>query len=181
MKLIAGLGNPGSKYQNTRHNFGFMVVDSFVREQGFSWRISRDWICYNAKAQEYIVIKPSTFVNKSGEAVRSVAGFFKIESADILVVHDDLDLPFETIRLSFDSLSAGHKGVDSVIESLGGTNFARLRIGIDESKGGDAEKYVLEEFSQKEKGQLGQIIEKSVEAVKSYLADGIGATMNRFN
>ena len=181
MKLIAGLGNPGSKYQNTRHNLGFMVADSFAKREGLSWRISRDWICYFAKTNNFVVAKPTTFMNKSGEALRSVAEFFKIDVSDILVIHDDLDLPFGKIRMSFDSMSAGHKGVESVIESIGRPDFARLRIGIGKSDKGDPEKYVLEEFSKGEAGQLPQVLAESCEAIKSYLSDGIIATMNRFN
>lgn len=197
MKLIAGLGNPSSKYANTRHNLGFMVVDAFARSEGHMWRISKDWICYFIKASDYLLIKPSTFVNKSGEAVRQVAEFFKIESFDILIVHDDLDLPFGKIRISFDSMSAGHNGVESVIESLSGPDFARLRIGIDSPrgekssprssgeagrpKGVDLEKYVLENFSRDEVAKLPKIIKSCEEAIRSYLLDGVQAAMNRFN
>lgn len=187
MKLIAGLGNPGSKYQNTRHNLGFMVADSFAKSEGLSWRISRDWICYFAKTNDFVVAKPTTFMNKSGEALRSVAEFFKIDVSDILVIHDDLDLPFGKIRMSFDSMSAGHKGVESVIESLSGPDFARLRVGIGHPTPkatdgkGDPEKYVLEEFSKDEVAQLPAVLAESFEAIKSYLSDGIIATMNRFN
>lgn len=181
MKLIVGLGNPGTKYENTRHNLGFTVADSFARSQGLMWRISRDWVCYFAKTNEYVVIKPSTFMNKSGEAVRPVADFFKIDAKDILVIHDDLDLPFGKIRISFDSMSAGNKGVESVIESLAGPDFARLRIGINHPGKGDPEKYVLEEFTIDEEKKLPLVVERSIEAVKSYLSDGIQAAMNRFN
>lgn len=181
MKLIVGLGNPGTKYEKTRHNFGFIVADAFAKSEALSWRISRDWMCYFAKTENYILIKPSTFMNKSGEAIRSVSEFFKIAADDILIVHDDLDLPFGKIRLSFDSLSAGHKGIDSAIASLSGTGFARLRIGIGKPDKQDPEKYVLEEFSKKESGELAEIIEQSEEAIRSYLSDGVQATMNRFN
>ena len=182
MKLAAGLGNPGSKYENTRHNIGFMVVDSLLRDQGLSWRISRDWICYFAKSPaDYIFVKPSTFMNRSGHSVSAVANFFKIKPADILVIHDDLDLPFGKIRLSVDSISAGHKGVDSVITSLSGPDFARLRIGIGQAPKGQAEKYVLEEFSKAEMKQIPKLLESSIEAIKSYLSDGVQATMNRFH
>ena len=187
VKLIAGLGNPGTKYQNTRHNLGFIVADSFVKGEGFSWRISRDWICYYAKTNEFVIIKPSTFMNKSGEAVRSVAEFFKIDVSDILVIHDDLDLQFGKIRISFDSMSAGHKGIESVIKSLSGPDFARLRVGIGRPTPkatdgkGDPKKYVLEEFTKDEMKHLPEILEMSIEAIRSYLSDGVQAAMNRFN
>src|SRR3989338_271876 len=160
MKLIAGLGNPGVKYENTRHNFGFMVADSFAKSQGLMWKISRDWVCYYAKTNEFVVVKPSTFMNKSGEAVRSVAEYFKIDSGDILAIHDDLDLQFGKIRISFDSMSAGHKGVESVIKSLSGPDFARLRIGVGNPKSDDSEKYVLEDFAKDEKKKLPEVMER---------------------
>ena len=181
MKLIAGLGNPGVKYENTRHNFGFMVADSFAKSQGLMWKISRDWVCYYAKTNEFVVVKPSTFMNKSGEAVRSVAEYFKIDSGDILAIHDDLDLLFGKIRISFDSMSAGHKGVQSVIESLSGPDFARLRVGVDHPDKDDPEKYVLEQFTKGEMKHLPEVLERSIEAIRSYLSDGVQATMNRFN
>ncbi len=181
MKLIVGLGNPGKKYQNTRHNIGFLVVDRWAKAEMLSWRISADWLSYFIKTDQYVLIKPTTFMNKSGVATAAVANFFKIDKKDILVIHDDLDLPFGKIRLSFDSISAGHRGIDSIIESLAGVDFGRLRIGIGKPKGKDAEKYVLEEFTEDEKKQIDDTISISIEAIKSYLADGIEATMNRFN
>ena len=181
MKLVVGLGNPGKKYRNTRHNLGFMVVDALVKSEGISWRVSRDLLCYFAKTSDFVIIKPSTFVNKSGEAVRSVAEFFKIAPDDILVIHDDLDLPSGKVRISFDSLAAGHHGVESVVESLGGPEFGRLRIGIGSPENVDGEKFVLEDFSVQEKKGLGKLVERCSEAIKSYLDEGIDATMNRFN
>lgn len=181
MKLIVGLGNPGGKYANNRHNLGFLVVDFFAHDEGLSWQKSLDWICYFAKSQEFVVIKPTTFMNKSGEAVREVANFFKIGPDSILIVHDDLDLPFGKLRLSFDGMSAGHMGVESVIESLGGADFARLRIGIDHPEDIDPEKYVLEGFDDEEKKRLPKVLSNSCEAIRSFLKDGIQATMNRFN
>ena len=154
MKLIVGLGNPGTKYKNTRHNLGFMVIDRFVKDKGLSWRYSQDFLCHHSKSSNFVVIKPSTYMNKSGESVRKVLTFYEIESKDILAVHDDIDLEFSKIRLVFGSLSAGHKGVESTIASLGGFDFGRLRVGVgrpppeasDDKV--DAEKYVLENFTQ---------------------------------
>lgn len=187
MKLIVGLGNPGSKYQNTRHNIGYRLADAYSKSSGLLWRISRDFLCYFAKTPEFVLIKPTTFMNKSGEAVRSVATFYKIDPRDILVMHDDLDLPFGKIRMSFDSMSAGHNGVESVIESLSGPDFARLRIGVGSPR--EAEKtaqmdpsdYVLENFTESEEKKLKQVITLSISAIGAYLSDGIHAAMNRFN
>ena len=187
MKLIVGLGNPGSKYQNNRHNLGFRIADAFTKSNGLLWRVSRDLLCYFAKTSEFVLIKPTIFMNKSGEAVRSVAAFYKIDSKDILIIHDDLDLPFSKIRMSYDSMSAGHNGVESVIESLSGPDFARLRVGIShprevgKSANMDASAYVLENFTKDEERKLKGVIMLSISAINSYLADGIQAAMNRFN
>lgn len=192
MKLIAGLGNPGTKYRGNRHNLGFMVVESVVKNAGISWRYSPDWVCYWAKNSTAVFVKPSTYMNKSGVAIASVASFYNIKSEDILVVYDEVDLPFGKIRLAFNGLSAGHKGIDSIIESLGRVEFARLRVGIGHpshvdsghgpsSKTLDVSQYVLEDFSAQEQQDLPQIVKKCEEGIASYLADGIEATMNKFN
>lgn len=181
MKLIVGLGNPGAKFKNTRHNIGFMVVEAFAKESGLSWRYSADFMGFFIKSQEFVLLKPSTFMNKSGESVKNVLHFFKIDKKDILAIHDDLDLEFGKIRISFDSSSAGHKGVESLIESLGGFDFARLRIGINKPAGVDPEKYVLEEFMPEEQIKLPDLITRAGEGIRSYLESGIEATMNRFN
>jgi PTH1 family peptidyl-tRNA hydrolase len=181
MKLIVGLGNPGAKYKNNRHNIGFMVADIFAIEEGLSWKYSRDWMCHFAKTRHYIIIKPSTYMNSSGESGRAVCDYFSIESDDVLIIHDELDLAFGKIRLSFDGSSAGHHGVESVNKGLGTSDFARLRVGIGKPSIEEATKFVLQDFSEDEKKGLPEIIAKCEEAIKSYLDDGLEATMNRFN
>lgn len=188
MKLVVGLGNPGIKYKNTRHNLGFMVIDSYIKNSGLSWRYSPDWITYYAKRGDLVVMKPSTFMNKSGEAVKAISNFYKVGNREILAIHDDLDLDFGKMRVSFDSSSAGHRGVESVIESLGTVEFARLRIGVGhplrkalDRKQTDPEKYVLEEFSKEEGKELGKVITKAENAVNSYIESGVLAMMNQFN
>jgi len=181
MKLIVGLGNPGPKYKNTRHNFGYMILDAFAKINGLSWRYSPDWLCYFVKNDDYILVKPTTFMNKSGEAVRTIANFYKTPPKDILVVADDLDLDFGKIRLSFDGSSAGHRGIESMIESLGTFEFGRLRAGIGREEGKDPEKYVLEDFSSSQKEKIEEILKKSSEAIQSYLNEGMEAAMNKFN
>lgn len=188
MKLIAGLGNPDKKYSKTRHNLGYMVLDYFARENGLSWKYSQDWMCYFIKTRRYILIKPTTYMNKSGESVLSVSNYFKIDPDDVLIVYDDVDLPFGKMRLAVNGVSAGHHGLDSMIESLSTVDFGRLRVGIDrpnskEAKGKNLETadYVLEEFSHDQKKELPEVLLRSVDALNSYLDDGIEATMNRFN
>lgn len=192
MKLVVGLGNPGAKYEKSRHNLGFMVIDSYASMLGLEWSYSRDWICFWAKNIDVLLIKPSTFMNKSGAAVKAVCDYYKIDMGDILVICDDVDLPFAKIRLAFDGLSAGHKGVDSVVQYMGGFDFAKLKVGIgrpsyptpnsgSKVKVPNVADYVLEDFSKEERKKLDEVIIKCREAVNSYIADGIEATMNRYN
>ena len=189
---MVGLGNPGKKYAHTRHNFGFTVIDEFTKEHGLLWRYNPDWIAYFIKTEEFVLLKPATFMNKSGTSVAAAARFYRIDKKDVLVIHDELDLPLGKIRISFDSLSAGHKGVDSIIEALSGVEFGRLRLGIGPTssreaglRGGkgpnDAEKFVLREFTKEEQKKLQEVSKIAIEALNSYLADGIDMAMNRFN
>lgn len=182
MKLIAGLGNPGIKYKDNRHNIGFMVVDNFAVSNGLSFRYSRDLSCYFSKIDQYVLVKPNTFMNESGVAVFAVCKYYDIKPEDVLVVHDELDLEFGKIRLSFNGSSAGHRGVTSVVEKLGTMDFARLRVGIGRPEGKiSADKYVLADFLEGEKKELVGVVAKCQEAVRSYLDEGVVATMNRFN
>lgn len=182
MKLIVGLGNPGNKFKSNRHNLGFMVCDQMAVDLGIAWTKNRDLISQLAKDREVIIVKPDTFMNKSGESAKAVFNFYKIGHKDLLIIHDDLDLDFGKIRLSFGGSAAGHLGVESVIKSLGTADFCRLRVGIGRPPTQvDPEKYVIHDFLQIEKEQLPKIIGKCQEAVRSYLDDGVEATMNRFN
>lgn len=188
MKLIVGLGNPGTKFKNNRHNIGFMIIDIFAIEMGLSWRYSRDFMCHFVKTSEFVLVKSSTYMNASGESVKAVSEYFGVESSRVLVIHDELDLEFGKIRLSFGGSSAGHRGVESVNASLGTEDFVRLRVGIgrptpaaSDGKPTSAERYVLEDFSQEQKDKLPGIVAKCEEAIKSYLDAGLEATMNKFN
>lgn len=189
MKLIAGLGNPGDQYQNNRHNFGFMALDYFQTEADFSpWQEKFKALVSEglADGEKIILAKPQTFMNLSGQAVGALTSFYKIAPEDILVVHDDIDLPLGVLRLAQNSGSAGHKGVESIIKNLGTRNFSRLRLGIKSSetksfwglfkKSLPAEKFVLQNFSQKELDEVNKIIKKSAEAIKTYLTDGLKKT-----
>ncbi len=183
MQLIVGLGNPGNKYKKNRHNLGFMIADSYLTTEGLTWSYSPDWVCYWCKNAKTVFIKPTTFMNESGLAVVAVAEFYKIHSKNILIVYDDLDLPFGKVRLAFDGVSAGHHGIDSIVESLGGIDFGRLRVGVGRpiNPRQETASFLLEDFSDSEVLKLPKIMEKSIDAVNSYLADGIEATMNKFN
>ncbi len=181
MKLIVGLGNPGKKYAGNRHNLGFMVVDAFARGRGLEWGKNGDLMGDLARDGELVIVKPQTFMNRSGDSVRAVANFYKVDPKDILIINDDVDLEFGKIRLSFGGASAGHRGVESVIEGLGTPDFNRLRIGVGRPTVGEVESFVLLDFLPEEKEKLEVIVSKAIEAIDSYLADGISATMNKFN
>lgn len=190
MKLIVGLGNPGKKYAGNRHNLGFMVADAFATEKGLAWTKNRDLMGDLAKDGELVIVKPQTFMNRSGDSIRAASNFYKIGPKDILVIADDVDLELGKIRLAFGGASAGHKGVESAIEGLSTSDFARLRVGVGRptpvaSDGKPAnievEDFVLSDFLVEEKTKLAAIIKQAVEATGAYLESGIFATMNRFN
>ncbi len=180
-KLIAGLGNPGKNYQDNRHNLGYMVLDRLVQDLGLVWKKNPDLLCDISKNSENVYVKPTTYMNDSGQAVAAVANYYNIDAGEVLVVHDDLDLEFGKIRLSFGGSSAGHHGIDSVIARLATPDFARLRIGIGHADGGDGVGHVLGNFNKEEKKEIGKLIDTCAQAVKSYLDMGIEATMNKFN
>ncbi len=157
MKLIVGLGNPGRKYKKTRHNIGFRVIDALKK--------SLD----KARDKEIILFKPQTFMNQSGKAVKKKIENCKLKIENLLVVHDDIDLPLGTIRISENISSAGHKGVQSIIDELRTQNFTRARIGIRPDHKVDTEKYVLGKFTKEEEKQLKQIIKEAALQVKQLL------------
>jgi len=154
MKLIAGLGNPGGKHKKTRHNVGFRAIDELKRH------ISK---------KDAIFLKPTTYMNNSGKEVKSVIKNCKLKIENLVVVHDDIDLPLGTIRISENISSAGHKGVQSIINELRTQDFTRVRIGIRPNHKVDTEKFVLEKFSEEEEKQLKQIIKEAALQVKQLL------------
>ena len=176
MKLIVGLGNPGRRYKKTRHNVGFMVIDELVDK----WQKSKKANCVYSKQGDIEYIKPLTFMNNSGKAVRSVKDKHKIKPENIIVIHDDIDLPFGEVRISKDVSSAGHKGVQSIINELGTQDFTRVRIGINPRLVGeqadrkiDTERFVLEKFTKEENKQLDEIIKQAIETIKRELCQSI--------
>lgn len=189
VSLVVGLGNPGKTYARTRHNCGFMVLDkvadSFFIPLGkrkFNALIGRGFI----EGVDVILAKPMAFMNRSGPPVNKIKQYFNISCKDILVVHDDIDLAFGTLRIKQKGGSGGHNGVESLIEFLGGRDFSRLRIGIGRGIGSsgkdiDVTNYVLSEFSYNEKKNLDQIITKAQDAIITILCKGIKYAMNCFN
>jgi len=156
MKLIVGLGNPGRRYKKTRHNVGFIVIDELKR---------------HIPKKDAILLKPLTYMNNSGKEVKAVMDKNKI--SDLIVIHDDVDLPFNEIRISKNVSSAGHKGVLSIINELGTQDFTRIRIGINPGRKVDTEKYVLEKFTKEENKQLNEIIKQAIETIKRELCQSV--------
>jgi PTH1 family peptidyl-tRNA hydrolase len=176
MKLIIGLGNPGAKYKNTRHNVGFLVLDHLAQKLGVSFagkeKFSSELAETKTEQEKLILAKPATFMNESGEAASAIKSFFQIEDTDLIVVHDEVDLSFGQMKMSVSSGSAGHRGVESVIRAIG-KDFARLRIGIDNRKDRKihpTDSYVMAEFTDEETKKLGdEIVPEAVEKIEEWV------------
>ncbi len=184
MKLIVGLGNPGKKYEHTRHNMGFDVIDLFsdlsqidVDKEVFHGVLGRG----NIFKEDIMLFKPTTFMNLSGNAVREVVSYFKIPIEDIVIVYDDMALNPGTIRLRLDGSSGGHKGMQNIIECLGTDQIKRIRIGIGEPNENDTIDYVLSKPMKEERELLEEAINNAVMAIKEYLQSNFDKAMNRFN
>lgn len=182
--LIIGLGNIGSEYAHTRHNIGFDVVDALAGEAGAQWEVKRyaSVARCRVKSAELVLIKPSTYMNLSGEAVRYWMSQESIPMERILVVVDDLALPFGALRLKGKGSDAGHNGLKNIALLLKSEGYARLRFGIgnDYPQGRQVD-YVLGQFSAEEQAAIGEHIKRSVEAIKSFALQGIARTMNLYN
>lgn len=203
MKLIVGLGNPGEKYNHTRHNVGFMVVDYLLkdasrvskaewsRQKKFNSEIvTFDWQGKHGPLHSVILAKPTTFMNESGNAVASLASFYKILSEDIWIVHDELDVSLGNMKIRLGGTGAGHRGVESVIASLGTSAFWRFRLGIgadrhheDASKHkiSDVETFVISPFERSEAGKARELVKKGAKALETALEEGMSVAMNKFN
>ncbi len=184
MKIIVGLGNPGISYRMTRHNIGFLAVDRLAKVNRTPIRTKRFKSLFGTDridTEQVVFVKPLTFMNRSGEAVRGVADFFHLTVEDLIVIHDDLDLPFGRLRFKQRGGDGGHQGVRSVIERMGGNNFLRLKIGIGRPpEGMEPADYVLETFDKDEQSQLDRILDHAAEAVRVMLLEGLEKAMNRF-
>lgn len=183
--LIVGLGNKGKEYANNRHNIGFMAVDSFIKKHAITgMKVQGKAIVYTGRVrdQKVIVAKPQTYMNLSGDSVKALASFYKIPLEQLLVVHDDLDLPWGLIRMRPEGGTGGQNGIRSIIERLGTNLFSRLKIGIDRPPGRmDAAAYVLQDLNKAQLEELPGVLEKAVDAIESWLLAGILEAMNRHN
>lgn len=195
MHLIIGLGNPGARYEFTRHNIGFLAVDCIADKADISLnKKSHNAVWGKGKILEsdVVIAKPLAFMNLSGEAVKSLADYFHIETKYIIVIYDDVDLEFGTVRIKKRGGSGGHRGMESIIEQLGTNDFPRIRLGIGRpikqgqgvkgSRGQeDIADYVLSQFSSEEKDKLPEIFDRTKDAADVILQHGIEKAMNKFN
>lgn len=185
MKLVVGLGNPGGKYSNSRHNAGFMILERFaglhdvsINQSLLDSRMGKGKIA----GETVILAEPQTFMNLSGVSVRRLADYFKITAEEIIVLHDDLDLPFQTIRLKAGGGHGGHRGLLSLMEHLGNGDFARIRFGIGKPpRKSMVEGYVLERFSSEESESLDELTGRAAEALYDIIVSGIGPAMQKYN
>lgn len=198
MKLIVGLGNPGRKYEDSRHNIGFIVVDELAKEffrfptKHLEFEREKDFKSLVCRVTDEILLaKPETFMNESGVGVAKIANFYKISPENIWVVHDDLDLLLGKMKIRLGGAGAGHHGVESIILHLGTDKFYRFRLGTgrpdnseylkDSSKRKEVEDYVLSPFRDQEKDELRGLIKKAVSSINVALSKGVRKAMNEYN
>jgi peptidyl-tRNA hydrolase, PTH1 family len=182
--LIVGLGNPGPHYSGTRHNIGFMVLDELASRAGvFSWHEKHSGLESRAiiATHSCTLLKPQTFMNLSGRSVSRAAQFFHYESQDIIVVHDEVDLEFGDIRVKNGGGTAGHKGLKSIKQDIGNTDFLRIRFGVGRPQHGSVSDFVLDTFSAEENISLLDTIKRATDVLEFLVGNDFVRTMNRFN
>lgn len=186
MKILAGLGNPGVQFKGSRHNIGFSVLDRLAQTHRISFststkRLSGLYGIGAIESRDVILFKPMTFMNRSGEAILKATRFFQAGLEDLVVIHDDLDLPFGRLRFKLRGGDGGHLGIRSTIESLGANAFMRLRVGVGRPpKGMEPATYVLSPFNLSEQLCLNLILNQAAEALEVMLRNGVQCAMNRF-
>ena len=187
MKLVVGLGNPGREYRETRHNVGFKVVDEIARRHALTFAMAPSqvpdaFVVKKFGAQPLLLAKPLTFMNRSGDAVSALSRYYGIEPADLLIVYDDIDLPFSRLRARARGSAGTHNGMRSVVERLGTTEFPRLRLGVGRGDSRrDLADHVLAKFEPDEQSGLDEFITRAADAAEMFAADGILKVMNVYN
>lgn len=183
--MIAGLGNPGRRYSKTRHNIGFLVLDVFASRRKVAWKEQEGYATtasYVFGATRILLVKPQTYMNRSGEVVKKILEDSGLHKESLIVVHDDMDLPFETMKLKKGGGSGGHKGIESVLGELGSDRFVRVKMGIGRPQPEqEPEDYVLGAFSDEQGARLPQFLLRGAEALGCVLEQGIDRAMNLFN
>lgn len=185
MKLIVGLGNIGNKYTFTRHNVGFMLADSIALNNNLTFRENSKLKCLMTNLRngvdDFLIIKPTTFMNLSGEAVRAVMDYYKISVEDILIVYDDLSLQLGKIRFRPNGSDGGHNGIKSIIQHVGTKDIARLKIGIGPQPNLPSEVFVLQNFSKEELEKLKEVLSNVKNGIECFFKEGISVAQNKFN
>ena len=194
MKIIVGLGNPGKEFERTRHNLGFVVIDEFAKKNRFpKFKLKKEFLAMISEKkigkEKIVLAKPQTFMNNSGKAVKLLIENWKLKIENLTVIHDDLDIPFGKIKISFGRGSAGHKGVQSIIDEIGTKNFVRFRVGIGTGSNRTASNraksnrkdLVLQKFSKKEEKALKRVIDLTCKAIEISIKEGVGKAMSEFN
>ena len=182
--LIVGLGNPGKEYAETRHNVGFRCVDELARRHGLKWdkpRLRAEQARGVIAGKDVVLAKPQTYMNLSGTSVVQLVKWYKVPLADLLIIHDDMDIPFGALRLRAEGSGGGQNGMGSIIEQLRTNVVPRLKIGIGRPRWGDPKEYVLTRFAKDQAGDLRLILDRAAAAAETWLADGLIPAMNEFN
>jgi len=185
---VVGLGNPGSKYEFTRHNIGFRIVDSLARDMGTEFKKVKSYYSLISRGtinnHKVMLVKPQTFMNLSGRAVSRVVSYYKISLQDLLIVYDDLNLESGQVRIRKKGSAGGHKGIESIMQYLNSEDIPRLRIGISNPSVNfnfDCVSYVLSNFNNDEKDKIEEVIQLSTEAIKTVIEDGFEKAMRKYN
>ena len=185
MYIIAGLGNPEKKYDNTRHNIGFRIIDALADRHGIQFDINKHkGLCAKGviEGEKVILVKPLTYMNLSGECIRAVCDFYKVEPEQVIILFDDISLDVGKLRIRKKGSAGGHNGIKSIIAHLGSDNFPRLKFGVgDKPAGGDLVDHVLGRFSKEDEDKAASGIEKACDAVECMISQGIDAAMNKYN
>jgi len=180
MIIIIGLGNPGEQYKNTRHNIGFMAIDAFAGKNSFpEFKLQKKANALVSENENIVLVKPQTFMNDSGKAIKEITKNTSVEN--LIVIHDDIDLPVGKIKIVKERGSAGHKGVESIIQNISNDGLIRIRIGIGSENKVDAMKIVLKNFSSDEQKVIDQVFQKTAEALNLFIKEGLEKTMNEYN
>lgn len=178
--IIVGLGNPGKEFENTRHNVGFLCVDKYAKDYDFpGFQENKKSNSLVSEKENIILVKPQTYMNESGKAVMEIIKNKEVK--DIIVVHDDIDLPIGKIKIVRERGSAGHKGVESIINNIGNEGLVRIRVGIGQDKNIEAKSVVLKKFSLDEQNIVNEVINKTSKALDLFLKEGLDRAMNEYN
>ena len=183
MYIIAGLGNPGKKYENTRHNIGFITLDYLAERHDIKInKIKHKALVGEGRisGQKVLLVKPQTYMNLSGESLREVMDYYKVDIEDMIVIYDDIDLPAGTVRIRKKGSAGTHNGMRSIVQHLG-QDFPRIRMGIGNERKGDLADFVLGGFSKEDREVLEPAVERAADSVECYIAEGIEKAMNKYN